>query len=103
MRNAKRLLTLGLLLVVLLFGLAVVAALALPAGPSAAAAPPDLSWQVIAAGGATLSSANYTMLSTAGQPVAGTATNANYSLLSGYWYGFQEFVRTILLPVLLKP
>lgn len=102
MRNWKRLLTAGLLLAVLLFGAAVVAALALP-GPAAPAAPPDLSWQVIASGGTTLSSASYTMLSTTGQPVAGQASSANYSLLSGYWTGFQEFVRTILLPVLLRP
>ena len=101
MRNGKRLLTVALLLAALLFGLAVVAALALPAGPSAAAAPPDLSWLVIAAGGATMSSANYLMLSTAGQPVSGTAASGNYSLLSGYWYGFQDFVRTILLPAIM--
>ena len=52
-------------------------------------------------GGATMSSANYLMLSTAGQPVSGTAASGNYSLLSGYWYGFQDFVRTILLPAIM--
>jgi len=79
----------------LLFVAAVVAALALePTAPTAT----DLTWQVVAAGGQTMSSSSYTLLSTAGQPVAGTASGGSYTVLSGYWYGFQEFVRTLLLP-----
>ena len=95
MRRGKRLAVIGLMVALLLFVAAVVAALALePAAPTAT----DLSWQVVAAGGQTMSSSSYTLLSTAGQPVAGTASGGNYSVLSGYWYGFQEFVRTLLLP-----
>ena len=79
----------------LLFVVAVAAALALePAAPAATA----LSWQVIASGGQTMSSSSYTMMSTAGQPVAGAAEGANHTLLSGFWYGFQETVRRLLLP-----
>lgn len=97
-RKWKRFLLLVLVIGLLLFVVAVVAALALePAAPAAA----DLSWQVIAAGGTTMSSSSFTLMSTTGQPVAGTAAGANYSLLSGYWYGFQEFVRTVLLPIIM--
>ncbi|CUS06351.1 protein of unknown function [Candidatus Promineifilum breve] len=61
----------------------------------------DLGWQVIAAGGSTMSSSSYTLLSTTGQPVAGAASGADHTLLSGYWYGFQQFVWTVLLPVVM--
>ena len=84
-----------LLVVALLLVVAVVAALALePAAPMAT----DLSWQVIASGGQTMSGPSFTMLSTAGQPVAGAAGSANHTLLSGFWYGLQETVRQLLLP-----
>jgi hypothetical protein len=100
MRKRSRFLVIGLLVVLLLFVGAVVAALAMPAAPVAPAAF-DLSWQVIAGGGATMSSASYSMMSTAGQPVVGPASSANYGLMSGYWQSFQEFIRTILLPIIL--
>ena len=65
MRKWKRFSLIVLVAALLLFIAAVVAALALePAAPAAT----DLSWKVIASGGATMSSPNYTMLSTAGQP-----------------------------------
>ena len=96
MRKWKRFSLIVLVAALLLLVAAVVAALALePAAPAAT----DLSWKVIASGGATMSSPNYTMLSTAGQPVTGTSSSANYAVLSGYWYGFQEFVRTLFLPL----
>lgn len=95
MRTWKRLLLIVTVALLLLFVAAVVAALALePAAPAAT----DLSWQVIASGGQTMSSASFTMLSTSGQPVTGTASGASYTVLSGYWYGFQEFIRTLLMP-----
>lgn len=97
-RRWKRLVLIGLVIGLLLFVAAVVAALALePAVPAAA----DLSWQVIAAGGSTMSSSSYTLLSTTGQPVAGTVSGTDHTLLSGYWYGFQQFVWTVLLPVVM--
>jgi hypothetical protein len=79
----------------LLLAVAVVAALALePAAPAAT----DLSWQVIASGGQTMSSASFTLMSTAGQPVAGPAGSSGFSLLSGYWQSFQAAVRSLFLP-----
>lgn len=93
MRRSTRLILIGLALLVLLFAVAVVAALALPAAPAAY----DLSWQVLASGGTTMSSGNYTMLSTAGQPVAGPASSSGYSLLSGYWQSFQAVVQEFFL------
>lgn len=98
MRRWKRLLMIGLVVTVLLFVAAVVAALAFePAAPAAT----DLSWQVVASGGATMSSPSFTMLSTAAQPVAGPASGSNFTLLSGYWQSFQEAVRSILLPFII--
>lgn len=103
MNRWKRLFAGGLALVVVLVVGVIALALLLP-GPAAAAPTADsISWQVLASGGQTMSSAHYTMLSTAGQPVAGTATSANYGLLSGYWYGLQDFLRQIFLPIILRP
>ena len=83
------------LLAALLLVVAAAAALALePAAPAAT----DLGWQVIASGGQTMTGPSYTMLSTAGQPVAGAAEGPSHTLLSGFWYGFQETVRRLLLP-----
>ena len=96
MRKWKRFSLIVLVAALLLFIAAVVAALALePAAPTAF----GIDWKVVASGGATMSSPNYTMLSTAGQPATGTSSSANYAVLSGYWYGFQEFVRTLFLPL----
>lgn len=99
MRKWKRFAVIALLLVVLLMAGAVVAALAMePAAPAAT----GLNWQFIASGGATMESASFTMLSTTGQPVAGMTSGTNYSVLSGYWYGFQEFVRNVFLPIIMR-
>lgn len=94
-RRRKRLRLVALAIGLLLFaGVVVVASAFEPAAPAAA----GLNWQVVASGGQTMSSLSYTLLSTTGQPVTGAASGGGYSMLSGYWYGFQEFVRTILLP-----
>ncbi|MBK8909205.1 MAG: hypothetical protein IPM60_15385 [Rhodospirillales bacterium] len=75
MRTWKRILMLALVAALLLFAVAVVAALALdPAAPAAN----SVTWQVVASGGQTMSSASYTMMSTAGQPVAGQVSGDNY-------------------------
>lgn len=93
MRRSTRLVFIALAMLVLLFAVAVVAALALPAAPAAN----DLTWQVIAGGGATMGNGNYTLLSTAGQPVVGSSVSSSYSLLSGYWQSFQAIVREFFL------
>lgn len=95
MRKWKRFMLIALVVMALVFAGAVVAALALePAAP----AQNSLTWQVVASGGATMSSASYTMLSTAGQPAAGPVSGDSYTLLSGYWQNFQAVVRSVLLP-----
>lgn len=99
MRKWKRFAVIALLLVVLLMAVAVVAALALePAAPAAT----SLGWQVIASGGTTMESASFTMMSTTGQPIAGEMSGSTHTLLSGYWVGFQEFVRNLFLPVIMR-
>lgn len=102
MRKWKRFGVISLVVVVLIFAAAVVAALALePAAPAATDAY-SITWKVIASGGATMSSPSYTMMGTVGQPVTGTSASSNYSVLSGYWYGFQELIRTLFLPIVLR-
>lgn len=106
MRQWKRLMLGGALILGVVLAAAMVLALVLPA--PAAAAPAaldayDITWDVVASGGATMSSSSYTMMSTAGQPVAGgPASSAGYSLYSGYWYAFQGFVRQLFLPLVLR-
>lgn len=101
MNRWKRLLLGGLAVVAVIAVALVALALVLPAPAAASPTATDLSWQVIASGGQTVSSSSYTMLSTAGQPVAGPASSTNYSLLSGYWQSFQAAIREIFLPIVL--
>ena len=98
MRKWKRFTLIALVAMALVFAGAVVAALALePAAPPVPAAH-TIPWHVIASGGQTMSNSSYTMLSTTGQPVTGQSSSASYSLLSGYWQGFQAIVRDLFMP-----
>jgi hypothetical protein len=67
------------------------------AGPQAVQTS-DLSWNVVANGGTTMSSASYTLLSTSGQPVAGESAGGSYTLISGYWADLRTFISEIFLP-----
>ena len=60
----------------------------------------DLSWDVIASGGTTMSSSSYSMLSTSGQSVVGEASSSSNTLLSGYWHGVSNFIYEVLLPLI---
>ena len=71
------------------------------AGPGAAQAT-DLSWNVVASGGAAMSSASYQIVGTAGQPAAGPLSSSSYSLFSGYWQDLGEAVNQLLLPLLTR-
>jgi hypothetical protein len=73
--------------------------------PRAAADPQavDLTWNVVANGGATMSSASYTLLSTSGQPAAGEIAGSSYSLISGYWADLRTFLQEIFLPTVRRP
>ena len=42
---------------------------------------------VIASGGGVMSSANYSVSGTIGQPIVGISSSANYTLESGFWVG----------------
>ena len=91
--NSRLLLICGLLLLVLLAGLA------LPA--SRARAEPDaplyyLNWDVVASGSSVLTSTHYVMRSTTGQAVIGTSKSAHYILHSGYWYGNSQMFMPLL-------
>ena len=73
--------------------------------PRAAASPQavqtfDLSWNSVANGGTTMSSASYTLLSTAGQALAGESAGSSYTLLSGYWADLRSFIWEIFLPAI---
>lgn len=63
----------------------------------------DVSWEVVANGGTTMSSSSFVLLSTTGQPVVGEASSTSYSLMSGYWTGIvmdiEKFIGEILLPI----
>jgi hypothetical protein len=72
------------------------------ADPGPTSASYDLSWDVIGNGGTTMSSGSFTMMSTTGQAVTGEASSANITLLSGYWQGATDFIREVLLPIIVK-
>ena len=37
-------------------------------------------------------------MSTTGQPVAGQTSGDAFAVLSGYWQGFQEVIRSLFMP-----
>ncbi len=95
-------------LVALFFGSMVLASAAtLPVTPNEAtvsAAPEGVSyqikWDAIGSGAATMSSTNYIVMATVGQPAIGEMTSDNYRLGSGYWYQFLEWLS--FLPLTLR-
>lgn len=95
MRRWKRFGAIALVVVVLVMAVAVFASLAMePAATDAF----GIDWKVLASGGTTMSSASYTMMSTTGQPATGTSSGADYTVMSGYWYGLMEIVRNLFMP-----
>jgi hypothetical protein len=55
---------------------------------------------VVAAGGQTASSANYTIASTAGQPAIGQGASASYSVCSGFWCRAEAALAQLFLPLI---
>lgn len=99
MRKWKRFGAIALVAAVLVLAVTVFAALAMePAATDAF----SIDWKVLASGGTTMSSASYTMMSTTGQPVTGTSSSANYSVLSGYWYGLMDVIRNLFMPFITR-
>jgi hypothetical protein len=61
----------------------------------------DLTWNVLAGGGATsLGGGAYTLSGTLGQPAAGTQSQAPYNLLGGFWIDF--FGYRLYLPMIMR-
>lgn len=59
-----------------------------------------LYWNVAASGGGRLTSANYQLSSTIGQPVIGNFSSPSFTHRAGYW---QEWVYRVFLPFILRP
>jgi len=55
------------------------------AGVALAADPPTIARYIIAGGGDQVSSGNFTIRSTVGQPVTGRATTGDTELCAGFW------------------
>ena len=108
MRKQRRFFLLLLLFLLLLAALPAIFNLQLPTATaeSGETAVFDLSWDVVASGGATMSSDSFLLLSTTGQPAVGEVSSSSYSFLSGYWAGIvveiKNVVEKILLPVVLQ-
>ncbi|UCC80273.1 MAG: hypothetical protein JSW64_02625 [Candidatus Zixiibacteriota bacterium] len=47
----------------------------------------QIDWYVIASGGGEMSSTNYSVNGTAGQPITGSSSSPSYIVESGYWVG----------------
>lgn len=63
----------------------------------------DLSLHVLAAGGGRMAGAGYTLLGTAGQPVAGSAGGDGYTMGGGFLGGGElTIVYTTYLPLILR-
>ena len=58
-----------------------------------------LYWNVSASGGGTISSTNFRLSSTIGQPVIGNFNSAEYEHRAGFW---QELIFRIFLPIITK-
>lgn len=56
----------------------------------------NISWSVVAGGGNTMSSANYTLKSTVGQPVIGNFSSASYEVANGFWQSIFNTLKTFL-------
>ena len=96
----------GILLLLLFAALVVVAIAVTLSAPVAVAGPGtadayQVTWDVVAGGGAVMSSSSYTVMGTAGQPAAGPASSSSYSLLSGYWQALEGFMRDVFLPIII--
>lgn len=99
MRRRTRILLTLLLLVVVVAGLGLASTMnwaPVSAQQPAAVQQGPITWDVIASGGATMSSGSFILLSTTGQPIAGPSSGTEHTLLSGYW---QAFVDKVLLPI----
>jgi ABC-type nitrate/sulfonate/bicarbonate transport system permease component len=102
-RKRLRKLLAGSVLIAILGLLFMTAAVALAQpGPAEPAEPQafGLTWDVVASGGTSMSSAHYIMQSTAGQGVVGQSSSVGFGLHSGYWYGIRNYINRVFMPML---
>ncbi|MGD2156731.1 MAG: hypothetical protein PVG14_03095 [Anaerolineales bacterium] len=59
-------------------------------------------WDVVSGGGNEISSTNYTIKGTTGQATIGIGSSSSYTIGAGYWYGVDEGLFQILLPLIIK-
>jgi hypothetical protein len=62
----------------------------------------DLSWHLIAGGGAKMESAEHTMHGTLGQPLTGASTSSGNTLCSGFWCGVGSEELKVYVPLVLR-
>jgi hypothetical protein len=62
----------------------------------------DLSWNVIASGAETLSSAHFELSSTTGQPSTGLKNSPHNRICTGFWCGIVDFFLNSFLPIVMK-
>ncbi len=62
----------------------------------------SLGWFTIDGGGGTSAAGGYVLNGTIGQPDAGSLNGGPYSLFSGFWAGFADWLQQIFLPILRK-
>ncbi|MFN2137844.1 MAG: hypothetical protein ACK2UK_17950 [Candidatus Promineifilaceae bacterium] len=98
----------GKLLLLLFAALLVLAVIVSISAPAAVAGPDtadayNVPWDVVASGGAVMSSASYTVMGTTGQPVAGPSDSSSYTLFAGYWQTLEDAVRELFLPAVVSP
>ena len=62
----------------------------------------EITWDVIANGGSTMSSDSFNLVSTSGQAYVGETSSASYSLTSGFWSYWVSYVRDVFMPLILK-
>ena len=80
------------------------AVLLLLAGAAGAQVSPghDLSWHVIAAGGAGMASSGHSANGTLGQLAIGPAVGEPHALAAGYWHGLGGQLYAIYLPLIVR-
>jgi hypothetical protein len=59
----------------------------------------DLDWNVVGTGGGTISSPQFTVSSTIGQPTIGSMTSSHFEVYTGYWCWF-DYIASVFLPIL---
>lgn len=61
----------------------------------------SIAWAVVATGGQSAQSTDYSIIATLGQPATGLGDSANYAVCHGFWCGIPPLYR-LLLPFLIR-